>query len=204
MIIPLDTGAGTQLVRIDLAAGEQAVLTRDENAKAFPHWSRDGRAVFFSRKSKGLWNVFRLDLETGAETGITQTGGLVAKEGLASGVIYYTIPGRSGIYEVAGPGETPRLLVPGVAPGDFLMWEVTDSGIIFPARAETYNLSFRLFDPAQGTQTEILDLKAWDMTTRDISFSRDQMWAVRRVVNQRESNLVFLTNLPAARDVVSN
>jgi hypothetical protein len=72
-----------ELAVIDLASGVVAPLEGIESAKHLnPHWSADGRSVYFVSDPTGISNVYRLDLASGGIYQVTDVPGGVA--GLAS------------------------------------------------------------------------------------------------------------------------
>ncbi len=85
-------------------------LTRSAAIESAPRFTRDGRAVLYSADYGGVYNIRRLDLETGRiETLTNVSGGAFSPDAAADGRLYYigyTPPGFD-LFRLAAPKALP-------------------------------------------------------------------------------------------------
>jgi len=60
------TGGMRDLLLLDLATGKATELTHDRAIDGDPAWSPDGRYLYFSSDRTGIYNIYALELRTGA------------------------------------------------------------------------------------------------------------------------------------------
>ncbi len=110
-------------------------ITEDAADERGPHWSRDGRAVYFTSDRTGRYEVWMQPFEGGNAVGdpvqITENGGWWPREGPKGEYVYYTKPDRAerrGIWRKPVDGG-PEEQVPANGTGN--NWEMFAGGIVY-------------------------------------------------------------------------
>ena len=75
-------------------------LTPEGRQEIFTGWSHDGQSLLFGFEGKEGWEIFRRDLEGGKPQAVTRGGGITAQESENGSYLYYTRPGRAGLWRV--------------------------------------------------------------------------------------------------------
>lgn len=85
------SGAGADLVKLDLATNALTALTHDRNSETYPRFSPDGCALLYSSDHGGVNNLRRLDLATGNVTTLsnTLTGAFTPSQAVVNGPIWF-------------------------------------------------------------------------------------------------------------------
>ncbi len=73
LIVPIFRNFEQDLYVIDVATNDVKALTRDRWEVQDPHWTEDG--IYFSADPTGIFNIFKLDPDTGSVTQITNIVG---------------------------------------------------------------------------------------------------------------------------------
>lgn len=91
-------GSGWDLYRIDLADGQWQRLTFSRAIETQPLFSADGRTVLFSADTNGIYNIHRLELDSGRLGRLTNVMGGAFSPASVSGQekLYYVGYGRDG------------------------------------------------------------------------------------------------------------
>ena len=64
-----------------------------------PRWSRDGNWIYFASDQDSTWQIWKKPITGGEAIRMTHTGGFEAQESEDGTRLYYTKPGRPGIWE---------------------------------------------------------------------------------------------------------
>lgn len=134
---------GWNLERFDLQQRSFKQLTQQSVIEAQPQFTPDGRAVLFSADYDGIYNLQRLDLESGAITTLTRVegGAFTPTQATSDGPIYYSGYGCGGfdIYRL----DQPQPLATASAPAG-------PSGIPLPAAPLPAGLTQSGYAPYDG------------------------------------------------------
>jgi Tol biopolymer transport system component/DNA-binding winged helix-turn-helix (wHTH) protein len=127
--------ARADLYLVSAEGGVPERLTAEATDAVAPDWSRDGRSVYFaSRRGRGSWQVWRLELEGRRMTPVTTGGGYAARESHDGRWIYFTRTDEAGLWRqsrAAGGRELCERVTDRLAPEDWSNWEVGARGIYF-------------------------------------------------------------------------
>jgi hypothetical protein len=80
---------------------------------AVPSWSRDGKAIYYSGKRDGMWQVWRHDFDTGSDVQLTRQGGFDPIESIDGKTVYYSRFYEGGIWSISASGGPEMLVVSG-------------------------------------------------------------------------------------------
>ncbi len=86
----------------------------------FPHFSPDGKWIYFSSRRSGDWQIWRMPTDGGDAQQVTFKGGYFAKFG-PDGVLYFSRMEGPGIWRLV-PGGEPVLVVPDLQEEDCSNW----------------------------------------------------------------------------------
>ena len=118
---------GYHLYEVDSRSGSSRVV--EENAFA-PHFSVDGRWLYFSRTIEGQWEIWKKSTEDGRVEKVTRQRGFSAREGRDGGSLYINKLAQPGIWQInADGGEVQLLDNPGTQ--ENFNWTVGRAGIYF-------------------------------------------------------------------------
>ena len=87
-----------------------AVISRPFDC-AVPSWSRDGKAIYYSANRDGAWQMWKHNLDTGAETQLTHQEGFDGLESTDGKTVYYSRFYEAGIWKVPAGGGAETLVV---------------------------------------------------------------------------------------------
>ena len=99
---------------------------------AVPSWSRDGKAIYFSGNRDGVWQVWKHDLNTGADVQLTKQGGFDPIESVDGKTVYYTRFYEAGIWKVpSGGGAEMKVIADRPQIGFWGHYGVSTMGLYF-------------------------------------------------------------------------
>jgi Tol biopolymer transport system component len=75
---------------VDAAGGQPRRVAAPDQEAQFPSWSRDGRWIYFTSQRSGQSEIWRVPVEGGESTQITDRGGFLALESPDGKTLYYT------------------------------------------------------------------------------------------------------------------
>jgi hypothetical protein len=107
--------SGWNLERFFIAERRWQALTQTAGIESAPRFTRDGRAVLFSADYGGVYNLRRLDLETGRiETLTNVLGGAFSPDAAPDGTVYYIgyTPQGFDLFRLAEPKALPTPRTP--------------------------------------------------------------------------------------------
>jgi Tol biopolymer transport system component len=97
-----------------------------------PSWSHDGHSIYYSANHDGVWQVWKHNLDTGADKQLTRQGAFDALESTDGKTVYYTRFYEPGIWKVPAGGGAETLVVHDLPQiGFWGHYAVTDDGIYF-------------------------------------------------------------------------
>jgi hypothetical protein len=109
--------------------GEPETVNSGENQQVFSSWCADGVNLLVSADRGEGWQVYRQDPAGGAGIRLTSTGGLTATESPSGQELYFTRPGRPGLWRVAlDESAQPELIIPGLSHQDRRNWRLVGEG----------------------------------------------------------------------------
>ena len=124
-------GGRHRLAVVDPAGGEPFFPTTGFAEEVFGSWSADGDALLVGANAGSGWQVYRLPMKGGTALQITRAGGLVAEEDATGRVLYFTRPGRPGLWRRETGGRvTPELVLPDLLARDRFNWRLRGDRII--------------------------------------------------------------------------
>ncbi len=124
-------GRSTVMV-IQARGGEPQTVGGNEGQEVFSSWCVDGKHLLVSADRGEGWQVYRQDPAGGLGPRLTTTGGLTATESPSGHELYFTRPGRPGLWHVALQGAKasaePELIIPGLGHQDRRNWRLVGDG----------------------------------------------------------------------------
>ncbi len=97
-----------------------------------PSWSRDGKWIYFSSK-RGTepFQIWKIPLQGGSPTKLTNNGGLSAAESPDGRYLYYSKYEQGGVWRMPLQGGPETEVLPDVSGGGWPNWAISPQGIYF-------------------------------------------------------------------------
>jgi Tol biopolymer transport system component/DNA-binding winged helix-turn-helix (wHTH) protein len=185
--------ANGRLRVLDLASSAviDPAADADGTEARHPHWSRDGRHVYFASNRSGSWQIWRVSADGGAATAVTSDGGIAMHLSPDGRTMYFTKPGANGIWMRAVDGSGPgTLVVPMLAPVDHVNWDVT-SGAIFYIRRVAERAALHRYDLTDRSDRLIRPLDdLFAPSGLAVADDERRMWFVR--IDRQDSDIMLL------------
>jgi dipeptidyl aminopeptidase/acylaminoacyl peptidase len=80
--------------------------------RVVPSWSRDGKSIYYSANRGWVWQIWKHNLDTGADVQLTKQGGFNAFESFDGKTIYYSRFDEAGIWKIPATGGPETPLIP--------------------------------------------------------------------------------------------
>ncbi len=129
-------GGEHRIVVADPAGGEPRRVTTGYAREVFASWSAGGGGLLIGADGGRGWQVYRLGLTGGDPIQVTRSGGQIAQEDAAGRTLYFSRPGRPGLWRrQAGGRVEPELVLPNLLPRDRFNWRLRNGRIIWIMRA---------------------------------------------------------------------
>lgn len=126
---------------------------------AVPSWSRDGKAIYYSGKQNGTWQVWKYTLDTGANVQLTHQGGFDPVESYDGKTVYYSRFYEAGLWKIPATGGTETLVVPGRPQVGFWgHYAVTTAGLYFLDSDAEPHPTIEFYSFADGKISPVLTL----------------------------------------------
>lgn len=180
---------------VDTAVGTLRQVTDTPDEEVAPHWSRDGRTLYFASRRSGQWEVWQQNVQGGEATPLTTNGGFVAQEG-PDQMVYYTKPAQVGIWQRSLVDQTDEQLLPGLQPDDAINWRVTDTGIYFLLRLRATALAY--YDFATGTASLVAQVPPELDAGGAITLAPNGQWGLFAHVDQDDEDIILM-DVPIGR-----
>jgi len=122
---------------VEARGSQPRQLSDDGVPEIFSNWARDGQSLLVARDTGDGWQIHRRSLD-GSDLGVLTTGGgLTAAESPQGNDLYFTRPGRAGLWRQAldsDPTGEPELVIPDLAGQDRFNWVVLPDRILWVMR----------------------------------------------------------------------
>lgn len=175
------------------AGGSPRRLTTEASNDFGPHWSRDGRFVYFGSDRSGRDEVWKVAAEGGEAIRVTKEGGYGGAES-GDGFLYYSKGnGKGGVWRmpVQGGREEPVILdQPRGAHERY--WELFDDGIYYLNEAIPTRPVVEFLDLATRKVRQVLALPAVPV----------QDWSPSLAVSPDRRTLITTFTSPAEADIM--
>jgi Tol biopolymer transport system component/DNA-binding winged helix-turn-helix (wHTH) protein len=121
----------SDLWTVDVKDGTLQRLTNDPENQNEPHWSRNGKWIYYSSDKSGRYEIYRMPAEGGAGLAITRGGGINPVESHDALILYYAknLSSPNEIWRVPATGGHEEKVTDGLS--DTLNFAVADNGIYF-------------------------------------------------------------------------
>ena len=117
---------------IQVRGGEPRTVTDAEGPEVFSNWCVDGEHLLVSADRGAGWQIYRQDQAGRLGARLTTTGGLAAMESPSGQELYFTRPGRPGLWRTVLKGEKaaaePELIIPELRHQDHRNWRLVGDG----------------------------------------------------------------------------
>ncbi|MCK9996920.1 MAG: PD40 domain-containing protein, partial [Candidatus Krumholzibacteria bacterium] len=121
-------GRSTVMV-IRARGGEPQKVDNGEGQEVFTSWCSDGEHLLVSADRGEGWQIYRQDPAGRPGIRLTTTGGLTATESPSGQELYFTRPGRPGLWRVAlNNSAEPDLIIPDLSHQDRRNWRLMGDG----------------------------------------------------------------------------
>jgi Tol biopolymer transport system component/DNA-binding winged helix-turn-helix (wHTH) protein len=189
-------GGNWDICLVDAKGGEPLRLTTHDGMDARPSWSRDGQWIYFSSDRSGASEIWRARPDGNHAVRLTAQGGYEAYESLDGTSLYYTRRGISGLWKVSVARGEETLEIPDLPWEYSRNWTITDRGILYssPHPESPAVTEFRLFNPASGQTTSLLNLEA-RLDDAALSASPDGQWLLYSQKEELETDIEVMGNL---------
>lgn len=175
---------------VPVTGGPVVRLTREDSEETAPAWSSDGQWIYFGSDRTGRWELWRLPATGGPAEQVTVGGGFAAQSAPDGQAIYYTKPGKHGLW-IKWSGTADRLLFDELHPDDATNWRAVEGGVYFLDRTDLDNPAISFFDTATGRTSQVAPLPTRSCLRLDIA--PDGRWAILGQVDHGGRDLVLLT-----------
>ncbi len=132
-------GGVPRILVVDPAGGEPLPVTTGRAREVFVSWSVTGDGLLIGAdggEGGQGWQVYRLGLTGDDPIQVTRDGGLAAQESADGRTLYFTRPGRRGLWRrQAGGRVESELVLPDLLPRDRFNWRLRGDRIIWVMRA---------------------------------------------------------------------
>jgi len=190
--ISFDSNAGGswQIYTINSEGGKPRQMTNDAFTNVTSNWSRDGRWIYYARKS-GEEQVWKVSAQGGAAIQVTRNGGGLPFESPDGKWLYFAKgDGATGLWKMPVEGGPETQVVNAVYRANFA---VLDRGIYFtPPRGANGESAVQYLDFATGAIKTIYPLDK----TIDLGFtvSPDGRYVLWSQIDHQGSNLMLVEN----------
>jgi Tol biopolymer transport system component len=169
-------------------------LTATPADERFPSFSRDGRWIYFTQRTDGTDQVWKISRSGGAAVQVTRQGGIDAHESPDGRFLYFAkgsyTEGRLGIWRMALPdGSEEKVL----DHGESARWDVYDRGVCYLRVGPDQSAAVECTDLATGS---VQKRAAFDKQplAAGFSVSPDGRWILLTRVDRNESDLMMVEN----------
>ncbi|HET8551969.1 MAG TPA: winged helix-turn-helix domain-containing protein [Gammaproteobacteria bacterium] len=159
------------IYRISADGGPPRRMTSGRGNDRFPHFSPDGRWLYFSARHGGQWNIWRMPAAGGKASQITFGGGFFAWPA-SDGSVYFSRVDESGVWHQVIGGQ-PRMVVSDLAARDDMAWTMRDGRLWYIRRGPKDTPVLAVYDPASGQSRQIVALPRTLASGSGISVSPD-------------------------------
>lgn len=158
-----------------------------------PHWSRDGRWLYFHSDRSGTREIWKMPAAGGTPIQITKGGGIEGWEAPDGKLLYYA---RSftepGLWAVPVSGGEEKPVLDAVWPRE---WAMADAGIYFIDFITSKPPVLRFFDFSTRKVKEIMVMnKVVLERSQDLTVTRDGRRVAWEQADRNEADLVQIEN----------
>ena len=122
------------IYEVDAQGGAPKRLTTSSAQDRFPHYSPDGKWIYFSSRRSGNWEVWRMPVAGGESQAQQVTfDGAYFSVPTADGTLYFSRDFYAGLWRLK-PGGKPELVVPDLQPEDCTNWHLARDRIWYVQR----------------------------------------------------------------------
>lgn len=151
------TGDNSDIFIVNVDSGKLRRFTSESYDEVVPSWSRDGRTIYYSANTNGVWQIWKRPVDGGSSSQVTQGGGFGAWESTDGRWLYYTQDrGGRAIWRLPVSGGTEEVVFQGLDAGMWGNWRLHNDTIFFAGVQPPYSL--RAFDLTTRKETQLATL----------------------------------------------
>jgi Tol biopolymer transport system component/DNA-binding winged helix-turn-helix (wHTH) protein len=159
-------GGRSDIRIIQERGGEPVSLPGPEGPRVFSGWCADGLHLLVGADRGQGWQIYRESVAGGESTRLTSAGGLTAQESPTGKELFFTNPGRPGLWRLSLGGNNqalePDLVIPDLLHQDRRNWRLVADGdrvdrIAWVMRVGN-NAFLMFFDLAAGNSSFLTEL----------------------------------------------
>jgi dipeptidyl aminopeptidase/acylaminoacyl peptidase len=147
--------AGIELFIVDANRREPVPLKTEGSGEGRPHWSRDGKWLYFHSDRSGASQIWKMPVEGGGgePVQVTTVGGLEGWESPDGKMFYFVKLDAPGLWVVPTNGGDETRVLDHVWAG---CWALADAGIYFMDRITSTPPAIRFFDSSTRSITQVV------------------------------------------------
>jgi Tol biopolymer transport system component len=193
--------ANSDLYSINVASRKVARVTTNDADDMLPQYRPGGESVAFASDRSGDWQIWELDLVSGAEKMLTKEGGLAVRFHPDGRRVFIAGPHHPGIRLLKPDGSLGEVVVPDLHELDWGAWDVVAGGIFYVVRSSSHPwlgfLEFKRGDAMRVVQLSERDVWSvpWGRTVLDAAPDGSTVLFSR--YDQAESEVVLVTTTNA-------
>lgn len=151
------TGDNSDIFTVNVDNGRLRRFASETYDEVVPSWSRDGRTIYYSANTNGLWQIWKRPVSGGSSVQVTQGGGFGAWESADGHWLYYTKDrGGRAIWRIPVTGGAEESVFEGLDAGMWGNWRLHNNTILFAGVQPPYSL--RSYDLATRKETQLTSL----------------------------------------------
>ena len=181
------------IYEVDAQGGAPKRLTTSPAMDRFPHYSPDGKWIYFSSHRSGNWEVWRMPVAGGeAQAQQITFDGAYFSVPAADGSVYFSRDFYAGLWRLRSGGK-PELVVPDLQPEDCSNWHLDRDRIWYvqrPVRGVPWLASHSLSAGGEGQKLTPLPMLSYKS---ELGLTPDGRILMAQVVSD-ESDLMLLSH----------
>jgi Tol biopolymer transport system component len=139
------------------AGGPPKQLTNGNYNDILPHFSADGRSIYFSSNRSGKWQIWKIAASGGEPLQITQNGGFLAEESPDGKALYFARASESGIWRLSLETGSEQIVLNQPFVGYWGYWCVASNAIYY-LNTTAKPLEIRRLDLSTARNTHVVTL----------------------------------------------
>jgi serine/threonine protein kinase len=144
--------AGIDLFVVDANGGQPVPLKTEDSGEGRPHWSRDGKWLYFHSDRSGASQIWKMPVAGGDPVQVTTVGGLEGWES-PHGKMFYFVKDAPGLWVVPTNGGKETRVLDNVRAG---CWALADAGIYYIDSVTSTPPAIRFFDFSTRSIKQVL------------------------------------------------
>jgi len=121
----------SDILLIPSGGGRMRQITQELSNEVLPHFSGDGRYVFFASDRTGAWEIWKQSLDGGPAREITRNRGFASEESADRQWLYYSKPDTKGLFRMRLAGGEEACILPSVPAASWGDWTISGDRVVY-------------------------------------------------------------------------